>query len=153
MRFLTIALLFLSLSATAQTAEDSLRVREKVDTLMEVMNSSEGFLTAMDQMIDIQVQQFAGTDLEETMREVFQKFRAEALVDYETTLVPEIAMIYLRHYSEVEIDGLIAFYRTELGQSTLRKQPLIMQESMQVGASWGQELAQEILKTIRDNRD
>jgi hypothetical protein len=46
--------------------------------------------------------------------------------------------IYTKRFTEQEIQGLIKFYRSELGQTTIKKMPLIMQDSMLV--------SQEILK-------
>jgi hypothetical protein len=48
--------------------------------------------------------------------------------------------IYAKRFTEEEIQGLIKFYRSELGQTMVKKMPLIMQDSMNI--------SQEILKSF-----
>jgi hypothetical protein len=43
---------------------------------------------------------------------------------------PLYVKIYSETLTEEELDGSIAFYRTPVGQSLLKKMPLIMQKSM-----------------------
>lgn len=43
---------------------------------------------------------------------------------------PLIVDVYSRNFSEQEIDDMLAFYKTETGQSMLKKMPIVMQESM-----------------------
>jgi uncharacterized protein len=38
--------------------------------------------------------------------------------------------IYLKHYSETEIQDMLAFYRTKTGQSMIIKMPAVMGESI-----------------------
>lgn len=45
---------------------------------------------------------------------------------------PSVVDIYNRNFSEKEIDDMLAFYKTETGQSLLTKMPVVMQESMQM---------------------
>lgn len=48
-------------------------------------------------------------------------------------LEPEMIKIYAEEFSQEEIDGMIKFYKTPVGQSTIDKMPIVMQKSMQVG--------------------
>ena len=153
MRLLFFVILFLTTSANAQTAEDSLRVRQKVDTLLQITNSSYAFRFMIDEMIDVELQQFAGTEMEENLTEDFSRLRAEAVTDLEMTILPEYAAVYMRLLTEAEIEELIAFHRTELGQTMREKQPLLTQELSQVWGPWAQNLHKEIRRTIEKNRD
>ncbi|ENX06478.1 hypothetical protein F898_03428 [Acinetobacter courvalinii] len=48
-------------------------------------------------------------------------------------LEPEMIKIYAEEFTQQEIDGMIQFYKTPVGQSTIDKMPIVMQKSMQVG--------------------
>ncbi|ENX41074.1 DUF2059 domain-containing protein [Acinetobacter sp. NIPH 2100] len=48
-------------------------------------------------------------------------------------LEPEMIKIYAEEFNQEEIDGMIKFYKTPVGQSTIDKMPIVMQKSMQVG--------------------
>lgn len=60
-------------------------------------------------------------------------------------IVERIVPVYDRHFSEAEIDGLIAFYQTPLGQRVVTEMPAVGQESVQVG----QQYAVEVLQKLR----
>ena len=38
--------------------------------------------------------------------------------------------LYLKHYSEKEIKDMVAFYRSDSGQSMIKKMPAVMRDSM-----------------------
>ncbi|MCW3466046.1 DUF2059 domain-containing protein [Chitinophaga nivalis] len=58
--------------------------------------------------------------------------------------------IYAKYYTTEDIDELIRFYKTPVGQKAIQVTPLLMQESMEVGKVWGQQLAQKILKELEE---
>lgn len=49
-----------------------------------------------------------------------------------TVLKPMYVEIYRSAFTQEEVDGMIAFYLTPAGQSTIRKLPLVMQQAMQL---------------------
>ncbi len=56
--------------------------------------------------------------------------------------------VYDKHFTEQDINGLIAFYKTTLGKKLLEKQPLIIQDSMIASQQWGQEMNTLLQKEI-----
>ncbi len=46
------------------------------------------------------------------------------------SLEPAYIRIYRESFSQDEIDGMLAFYRTPAGQAVVRKMPLVMKQSM-----------------------
>ena len=48
------------------------------------------------------------------------------------SLRPAIVQLYRETFDQSEIDGLIAFYRSPVGQAFVSKMPIVMQKSMQV---------------------
>ena len=53
--------------------------------------------------------------------------------------------VYARNFSEQEIDDKVAFYKTENGQTVIKKLPVVMQESV-VGS---QTLVQGLMPKIQ----
>ncbi|MFC3120748.1 DUF2059 domain-containing protein [Agaribacter flavus] len=45
-------------------------------------------------------------------------------------LKPEMVNVYAKHFSQEEVNGLIAFYQTDVGKAMVNKMPMIMQDSM-----------------------
>lgn len=62
-----------------------------------------------------------------------------------------IVPIYAKHFTQEEIQGLIAFYDTPLGKKMITKMPIIQQESMKAGQKWGEDLSKKVLKEIEIN--
>ncbi|MBV8203002.1 MAG: DUF2059 domain-containing protein, partial [Acidobacteria bacterium] len=56
-------------------------------------------------------------------------------------LLERIIPIYSRHFSEQDLDGLIVFYKTPLGQKVTHEMPATMMECMTVGQEWGRQLS------------
>lgn len=46
-------------------------------------------------------------------------------------MAPALIEVYRKVYTEQEVRGMLAFYRTPTGRSLIRKQPLVMQHSME----------------------
>lgn len=45
-------------------------------------------------------------------------------------LKPIYVTIYRESFTQEEVDGMVAFYKTPVGQSTIKKMPIVMQKSM-----------------------
>jgi len=63
-------------------------------------------------------------------------------------LLDEIVPIYHRQFTHDEIRELIVFYRTDVGQKTLRALPRIIEESSTLGQQWGQILGMELVNRV-----
>jgi uncharacterized protein len=63
-------------------------------------------------------------------------------------LVDQIIPIYSKHFTNAEIEQLLAFYQTPLGQKVIAAMPQVMNESMLAGQQWGQSLRPEIQKRL-----
>ncbi|HMF91947.1 MAG TPA: DUF2059 domain-containing protein [Candidatus Angelobacter sp.] len=63
-------------------------------------------------------------------------------------MIDAIIPIYQRHLTKTDIDELIRFYSSPVGQKLLHEQPQIIQESMQAGAAVEQKRMDEIKAKI-----
>lgn len=122
----------------AQTKE------QKVEKLLDIMGTTKNMKLIFDQMIS----QYQSTN-PSVPSSYWEKLREK--VDYKE-LQSKVANVYANHFTSEDIDGLIKFYQTPLGQKTIKELPQIMQESMAVGQEWGTEMATKILGDI-ENKD
>ncbi|HET6251639.1 MAG TPA: DUF2059 domain-containing protein [Tepidisphaeraceae bacterium] len=79
--------------------------------------------------------------------EFWNEFAKEA--DYEG-LLKLIVPVYEKHFTDEEILELIKFYESPIGKKLAHEQPLMMQESMQAGQKWGQELGMKIARKMQE---
>ncbi len=86
-----------------------------------------------------------GRQMVNTFHEKFSaRFDAEQLLE---RLVP----IYDKYLTHEDIKGLIAFYESPLGQRLLAVLPDVTQESFAMGAAWGREIAQEVMREMAED--
>lgn len=65
------------------------------------------------------------------------------------TIVDLIVPVYDRNFTDAEIDGMLAFYSSPVGRKMLAKLPVVLQESMEVGQTWGAELSKKIMQRLQ----
>ena len=58
--------------------------------------------------------------------------------------------IYDRHFTMEELQALIDFYTTPVGQQVVKKLPLVAQESNTIGQQWGETKALEIVERLAE---
>ena len=81
---------------------------------------------------------------------VFQVVQQEMITLFQENLdspggmIDRVVPIYAKHFTQGEINELIAFYRTPIGRKTIQALPAVMGESMQAGRAWGESLGPEI---------
>ncbi|MEO0646515.1 MAG: DUF2059 domain-containing protein [Cyanobacteria bacterium J06650_10] len=113
--------------------------REKIEELITLVGADTTYLV-LEQMIT-QFRTFAP----EVPDEWWDGFIEKAIAtDFSALLFP----IYERNYTAAEVDGLIDFYQSPLGQSLLEKAPIVAQESLAVGQAWGLGIAQELVEEL-----
>lgn len=118
----------------AQTKE------QKVNQLMDVMGMTKNMTLVFDQMIS-----HYNTSYPEVPEIFWTKFRNN--IDFKS-LEGKLGVIYTKYYTSEDIDGLIKFYQSPLGQKTMTTLPNIMQESMAIGQEWGLEIGKKVLSEL-----
>lgn len=64
-------------------------------------------------------------------------------------LEPEMIKLYVEEFTQEEINGMLEFYRTPVGQSTINKLPIVMEKSMKIGQQQMGELAPKIMQASK----
>lgn len=65
--------------------------------------------------------------------------------EFTALLVP----IYAKYYNREEIEQLITFYQSPLGQKMVSTSPAVVQDSMAAGQVWGQQIAQRVITRLQ----
>ncbi len=139
-----IALLFSLTVAAQETASD-----ESLEKLLEITESSKlvdavydqvgSMFQGMSQQMNVPPEKHA---LVNAYMEKVLNLMKEGM-SWEV-LKPQMMTVYSTHFSQREVDGLIAFYETEIGQATIKKMPLIMQDSMMLSQNMVMKLMPKI---------
>jgi hypothetical protein len=82
-------------------------------------------------------------DVDDFAAKLFQGMPIDEMVD---AMVP----IYQRHLSHEDIEAILAFYSSPVGQKLLREQPAMMQEGMKVGGEIGRRRLEAMMQQMDD---
>lgn len=141
--FTSLALvLLLASSGFAQTKS---AYHEKLTELFKLSGTQETYQVAIVQMFKTYKQQAKSVDAA-----VWDKLEKEFLKTSMDDLIEMLVPVYQKHLTIADLQGLIAFYKTPVGKKYAVSTPLITGESMQVGAEWGQKVAQKLMKTLEE---
>lgn len=64
-------------------------------------------------------------------------------------LLEMIVPVYMNHLDQSTMEAAITFYESPEGIKLITKQPLLVQESMQIGQKWGQDLALKVMQELQ----
>ncbi|MEO1620820.1 MAG: DUF2059 domain-containing protein [Cyanobacteria bacterium J06632_3] len=113
---------------------------EQIEELLALTNADDLSIQVMEGLIT-QFRQLAP----EVPDEWWDRFIAKVDdTDFNSLIIP----IYERNFTAEEMDGIIAFYRTPVGQSVIAKMPAVTQDSIMVGQTWGVSIAEELMREL-----
>ncbi len=113
----------------------------------------------MDQMVaqvqQIQAAQLKGLNIPEKDQEKVLQFQSKVtkkIFDAMSwdKLEPEYITLFSTVYTVEELKAIVEFYKSPVGQSMLKKQPMLMQKTMQIAQSKIQSLLPELKKMTED---
>jgi hypothetical protein len=125
---------------------DVMQITQSIDTMISA--SKQQSMDMADQMISErmpnmtqqQKQQFHGM-VEDVMREALGP---EALKEMLAATVP----VYQKHLTKGDLDAMMAFYSSPVGQKILHEQPAMVKESMEASANIQQRIARTMYQKI-----
>jgi uncharacterized protein len=134
----------LSLAVQLSVAQDAIdpALEQKIRELLEITNSSAMATQSMQQMME-----YFKTSFTEVPDEFWNRLMTEIDAD---SLLELIIPIYAKYYSAEDLDQLIAFYGTPLGQKMLQVQGPITQETIAVSTQWGQEVGEKVVQQLQE---
>lgn len=128
----------LSISANAQSTSKS----QKINQLLELTGSGKMGIQVMNQMMNSFRNSYSKVN-----EEFWEDFKKEVKAEDLTNM---IIPIYDKHYTESDIDQLIAFYNSPIGKKMISTMPQVMQESMIAGQAWGKQISEKIQAKIKE---
>ncbi len=122
-------------------SQDSSKIAS-IKTLLEVTGSGK---------LGVQVIKTMFTSFRQSLPEVPEEFWSNFMKEVNPeVLTVMIIPIYDKHYTQTEINKMIEFYQTDLGKKIISTMPQIMQESMEVGKAWGQEVGKKVYDNLKE---
>jgi hypothetical protein len=135
---LPFALALLLVIPTVTHADDASK-HAKVEEMIHVTKMDQMMSQVMDQMSErmkaMTSQQTANLNMSADQRKVFDDYQAHIhqimadSISWEK-MKPLIITIYSETYTDEELDGILAFYRTPAGQALVAKSPQLMAKTM-----------------------
>ncbi len=158
MRKLLIAVLALTLSFSTSLLADESSKRKTVNELISMLNMEKMMDTMylqvdkmfMDLSKDLEIRESESPIFKKYMSKVTNVMREE--MSWQKMKEPFIE-IYMKHYTEKELNDLLAFYKSDSGRKMIEKMPLIMQESMLVSRKMLKDFLPKIKAITKELKD
>ncbi len=128
---------------TAQSTTIDAAKADSIRALIRMTRSSQIAKQIFNRILKMQRQRHPNVP-----DEWWENAREEA--DFEG-LIDQFVPIYAKHFTHEEINQLLEFYRTSVGQKVIEKMPSVMQESMSLGRKWGKRLRQQLIKQLKSD--
>lgn len=120
---LTLSIAFLSFNSFSQEMSSE---EKKAIKLIE-LTSGQQFEIMTEPIVNM---------VPEEKREAFKK----ELTESTKGLYKKMAVIYTESFTEAELDKILAFYATPVGEKMVELTPEITKKGMEIGQAWGAEL-------------
>jgi hypothetical protein len=157
-----VAILVLALAVAPCARADEASKHAKVEELVSVMHMDR----MMNQMLGIvkeqaeqSMQRVPGADsLTPEQKKVVTDYQAKAMqivIDSMgwKSLEPQFVTLYAENFTEDEIDGMLAFYKSPTGQSVLNKMPKLTTAAMQLAQSRMVDVQPKLKALMEDMRE
>lgn len=145
----------LALSFAAHAAPPSAQSVDQLLSVIDMKKTMDNMLTSMSASMK---SSFDGTPQVQGMT-ADQRKRFDAAIASVLTLTreemdwdklkPEYAQLYMETFTQEEVDGLLAFYRSPAGRAMIEKMPLLMNKSLQLSQVHMQKLMPRIMSTAQ----
>jgi hypothetical protein len=127
--------------AIAGDTEISAKKREAIRTVLELTGTVALASESVDKIFDA----FSKT-LPQVPAPVWQRLKGQTRSE---ELIERMIPIYDKYYTQQDLDGIIAFYRSPLGQKFIRTSPDVSREGFEAGQEWATEKGEVVLKQLR----
>lgn len=142
-----------------QTAAGVDQSRERlIRTLVNLTDVSQLQAVFSQQFIDRvanAVSMFGPALNPQTMAVIQQQTRVvvEEHIQDGDALYSVLAPVYQKHFNIIELNKLVNFYQSPLGQKLVRVSPQLLTESLDLGQQWGLSLVPEIMQRVQGQLD
>lgn len=130
--FIFAVLLFVSTALFAQDAHKDKAIRQ----LLELTGAKKLGSQIITQLINSS--KIENPDVPD---DLWERCKAQLSID---SLTEQIIPLYAKYYTTSEIEQLIKFYQSPVGQKVVSTMPYIMKESMEIGEQYGMRAMQKL---------
>ena len=134
--------LILIISSTAFSQTDK-EYTETLKKFFEVSGNKATTDVALEQMIEIFKPQYPNID-SKTWDKIYQDVVQESMNQFIEINIP----IYQKHLSKSDLEEIIKFYQTPIGQKFSQSNALITKELMTISQQWGMDLSKQLIEAI-----
>ncbi|MEK8034912.1 DUF2059 domain-containing protein [Ideonella sp. DXS29W] len=134
-------LIALLLSACASLVNAAPASVESVETLL-VLTKAQELVDSANSNVESSIRQgmlaaVGGTELNAEQKELLEALPPKLVAAIQPefswqVLKPDFARLYSESFSQEEVDGMIQFYKSPLGQALIAKMPSVLNRSMQL---------------------
>jgi uncharacterized protein len=157
-RSAAIPALFLALALPTAARADDASQRTKAEELMTLENTQKVVQQIADtitRQVDEAADRAATTDTTPDQKAKVDQFKKNAAQSIDAKLgwaamKPAVVDIYMKSFTEDQLDAIIAFYKTPAGAALLEKLPQINTQFGQIGNSRIAELRGDLQKSFQD---
>jgi uncharacterized protein len=128
-------------------AEEMLQLLQADQSIRQVLEQMRAMIAT--QMSQMQITPEARPAIEEMQQKMMAMIADRMSWD---KFKRAVLKIYVETYSDEDMDGIIAFYKTPAGRSLIEKMPLVMQKSMALGQQMMGDLMPEIQRMTEEMR-
>ncbi len=146
-----------ALPADAPTRQEVLKLFEMLEIGKTMELAIQGAKQQSNEMAEELIQEKAPTatpEQKEQIRKMVSEEIAQALGPPAIREMMEATVpVYQRHLSKSDLQAMVAFYSSPVGQKLLRVQPVMMQESMQAAAGIQERIARGVFLKIDERME
>ena len=135
-------LLIVSTTAFCQTDKE---YSETLKKYFEVSGNKATADVALEQMIDIFKPQYPNIK-ENEWKKIYQDVVQESMNQFIEMNIP----IYQKFLSKSDLEEIIKFYQTPIGQKFSQSNALITKELMTISQQWGMDLSKQLIEEIEN---
>ncbi len=132
------------LSSSNLNAQDE-AYTQKLYKYLELSGSKANAMASINQMIEGMKSQ---TDL---LPDEFYDKMGQRFDDSYGELVEMLVPVYYKYFDTKDLDALIAFQESEAGKKMTSVMPMVLQESISIGQTWGAQIGEEIMEEIMES--
>lgn len=141
-----ILMMALTLSwATCTLAQSDDEYAQALQKMIEVSGGEDSYKVVIHQFTEMYKEQYPEIDAK-FWKEFEKEFQLAAMNDLVVLLVP----VYQKHLTLEDLNDIIAFYQTRAGKKFADKLPMILKDSMEVGAQWGAVIGERFARKMQE---
>lgn len=146
-----VTLLIFPLTASADEAR-KLELAEQFLNVNKVKDQVDLMYEKIEQVVVTQLEAIEISEDREKNLQAMQKIAIDMLFDGLSwdSLKQEYINLYAETFTEEELQGIIDFSKSPLGQKMAEKSPILMQKSMEIGRQHAQNVMPMVQKAIQD---